>query len=160
MSEKSAEDKAKEWNCSTRVVTEYCATGLIPPASKVGRMHKWMIPEDWPKPPMGRRGLCFLLDTIHQLNCGVDYKAIKWGYRSDDVVAGFDYLISTAFMSTINTANLESELKHAVVTPRGVDLIERENQESTKDVKFTAHVKATATIGIASIELDGELSNE
>lgn len=160
MDEKTAEEKAREWNCSISFVRKCCSSGLIPPARKVGRMHKWMIPKDWPKPPMPRRSLCFLLDTIHQLNCGVTYNAIEWGYPNDDIVAGFNYLVRTAFISTIDTANLAHELQGATVTPRGQDLIERENRESEKDVRFTAHVKAKASVGVASLEFNGGLSNE
>lgn len=50
MDEKTAEEKAREWNCSISFVRKCCSSGLIPPARKVGRMHKWMIPKDWPNP--------------------------------------------------------------------------------------------------------------
>lgn len=47
----TAKEKAKEWNCSPRTVTEYCSSGIIPPAEKNGRFGGWEIPESWPKPP-------------------------------------------------------------------------------------------------------------
>lgn len=157
---KTVEQKSKDWGCSSATVRKYCASGLIPPAEKVGRMHKWMIPDEWPKPPMSRHGLCFLLDTIYQISSGVEYKAIKWGYSREDVIAGFEYLIGAVFMSTIDTNNLENELGNAFVTPRGEALIEKENSEGGRKIKYTARLKGKASFGIGSLEAEGELSNE
>ena len=108
---------------------------------------------------MGRHGLCFLLDTICQLNCGVEYESIRWGYEAKEIRDGYDYLVSTAFMSTIDTSNLTVELKRSHITPRGVQLIEKENEKGRSKTKFTAYAKIRGSIGIASLEAGGEVSN-
>lgn len=156
---KTVKEKAKEWGCSESTVRSYCSSGIIPPAFREGKLKKWMIPDNWDKPPMARHSLCYLLDTIYQLNNGVAYDAIKWGYKSDDVKKGYDYLIGAAFMSTIDTNHLESALISASVTPRGKVLIEKENTESKGKTSFKAHVTATANVGIASVEVGAEVSN-
>ena len=157
---KNIKEKAKEWNCSESTVRRYCYSGVIPPAAKEGKMSKWIIPDEWPKPPMRRHGLCFLLDTIYQLNHGVLFNNLKMGYTDEEVKAGYDYLISSAFMSAIDTTDLVNSLKNAIVTPRGKELIEKENAESKSTIKFRAHVTAKANIGIASVEVGAEVSNE
>jgi len=157
---KTAKEKAKEWNCHESTVSKYCASGIIPPATKEGKPAKWQIPDDWNKPPMGRHGLCYLLDTIYQLNHGVEYSALKFGYSEDETKKGYEYLISYAFMSTIDVEKLSEELKNATVTPRGKALIQRENTESKGKTTYKAHVTATANIGVASIEVGAEVSNE
>lgn len=157
---KTVKQKAKEWMCHERTVSNYCLSGIIPPAIKEGRPPKWIIPDEWPKPPMGRHGLCFLLDTIYQLNHGVDYSALKFGYTDTELKNGYDYLISSAFMSTIDTCKLSEELKNAIVTPRGELLVQRENSESKGKITFKAHVATKANIGVASIEMEAEVSNK
>lgn len=155
----TAKEKAKEWNCSPRTVAEYCSSGIIPPAEKNGRFGGWEIPENWPRPPMRRHRLCFLLDTIYQLNSGVSYSALKWGVSDSDVIAGFDYLISAAFMSTIDTGNLAHELRRATVTPRGQQLIEADNRANNGKTHYRTHINAEAGIGLAKVNVGGEISN-
>lgn len=155
----TVKEKADEWDCSPSTVRDYCASGLIPPAEKKGMPPKWEIPDDWPRPPMGRHGLCFLLDTIYQLNCGVEYDSIRWGYKAKEVRDGYRYLISSAFMSTIDTSNLSVELKRSHITPRGAQLIKKENEKGRSKTKFTAYAKLRGSIGIASLEAGGEVSN-
>ena len=156
---KTVQEKAKEWECSPSTVTKYCSSGIIPPAEKVGKPAKWIIPDEWPKPPMTRHGLCFLLDTIYQLNHGVRYEDLKMGYNANELKNGYEYLISSAFMSSIDIDNLIGTLRSSIVTPRGEALIEKENKESKGKVNFKAHVTAKATIGLASVELGADVSN-
>ncbi|WP_328225429.1 helix-turn-helix domain-containing protein [Collinsella tanakaei] len=155
----TAKEMARKWGCSESTVRNYCASGIIPPAEKSGVPRKWAIPDDWPKPPMGRHGLCFLLDTIHQLNSGVKYESIKWGYKPSEIQVAYAYLISAAFMSTIDTNRLSAELHKSMVTPRGAELIERENREGKSSTKFRANFKVSGDVGIASFEVGGEMSN-
>ena len=150
---------AEKWGCKASLVRDYCSAGIIPPAEKAGQRGKWTIPDDWPKPPMTRHGLCFLLDTVYQLNAGATYDSVKWGYPIDTVTAGYEYLTGSAFMSAINIKKLESELMKAVVTPRGLDLIQRENDKGKSKIKFTAGIKARATVGFASFQAEGGVSN-
>lgn len=157
---KSVKEKALEWGCSKSTVKSYCSSGIIPPAEKTGNRGAWMIPDDWPKPPMTRHGLCFLLDTIYQLNCGVSYQSIKWGYQDKQVVDGYNYLVGAAFMSSIDTNELSNTLVSATVTPRGEKLIERENYESKGKTSFKAHIVAKANVGLGSIEVDAEAAKE
>ena len=153
---KTVKEKAKEWKCSESTVRSYCLSGIIPPAIQIGKLKKWSIPDEWPKPPMPRHGLCYLLDTIYQLNNGVTYDAIKWGYKIEDVKKGYDYLISSAFMSTIDTNNLQSSLLSASITPRGKSLIEKENSESKGKTSFRAYVTGKVNVGVASVEVGAE----
>ena len=150
---------SKKWGISASTVRKYCADRIIPPAEKEGVSSKWSIPDEWPRPPMGRHRLCYLLDTIYQLKSGVDYSAIKWGVAGNDVVAGFDYLMSAAFMSTIDTSNLEHELRHAIVTPRGQQLIETDNRAIDGKTRYSTHINAEAGIGLAKVNIGGEISN-
>lgn len=154
----SIADKADEWDYSMQRVREFCRKGVIPPAEKRERF--WYIPDDWPKPPMTRHGLCFLLDTIYQLNHDVDFSAIKWGYNEETVKAGYDYLIGAGFMSTIDTSNLDTLLVTATVTPRGEDLIKRENEESKGNVNYKAQLGVTGKIGPVDVTAQVELSNK
>ena len=108
---------------------------------------------------MGRHGLCFLLDTIYQLNCGVEYDSIRWGYKAKEVRDGYRYLISSAFMSTIVIDNLSEELQKSVITPRGAELIERENIEGRGKTKFRAYIAVKGNVGVASFEAGGEMTN-
>ena len=156
---KTIKEMAKEWGCSESTVRNYCASGIIPPAEKLGSPRRWRIPDEWPKPPMTRHGLCFLLDTVYQLNHGVRYSSLKWGYPDDEVKAGYDYSISSAFMSYIDTACLPEKLVDATVTTRGAELINRENNESKGKYKFKAHITTKVNVGIVSIEAGGEISN-
>lgn len=156
---KTVKEKAKEWGCSGSTVTKYCSSGIIPPATKEGRPAKWQIPDEWPKPPMSRHGLCFLLDTIYQLNHGVIYENLKMGYALDEVREGYKYLISSAFMSFVDVNDLKSSLSGATVTPRGAALIEKENIESKGKMNFKAHGTIKTTIGVASAEVGAEVSN-
>lgn len=156
---KTIKEKAKEWDCSESTVRNYCSSGIIPPAEKVGIPPKWRIPDKWPKPPMTRHGLCYLMDTIYQLNHGVLYSSINWGYSIEEVKAGYDYLIMIAFISSIDTSCLADQLVNATVTPRGKSIIERENAEGKGKTNYRAHMTASATIGVASLEVGGEISN-
>lgn len=155
----TVKEKAKEWGCSQTTVRDYCTSGIIPPAEKKGRPPKWEIPDAWPKPPIGRHGLCYLLDTVCQINNGAAYSSITWGYKTDVIRQGYDYLISSAFMSTIDTGNLESTIAEATVTPRGMSLIERENREGKSKIKFRAYTSFKADFGLASLEAGGEVAN-
>ncbi|MED9910557.1 MAG: helix-turn-helix domain-containing protein [Collinsella aerofaciens] len=150
---------SKKWGISASTLRKYCADGIIPPAEKEGRRSKWSIPDEWPRPPMGRHRLCYLLDTIYQLNSGVNYNALKWGVSDGDVIAGFDYLMSAAFMSTIDAGNLARELRHATVTPRGQQLIEADNRANSGKTHYRTHVNAEVGIGPAKVNVGGEISN-
>lgn len=149
---------AEKWGCSVSTVKKYCASGIILTAEKVGMRNKWEIPDECLKPPMSRHGLCCLLNIIHQLNSGVEFSALDLGYSDDQVNAGFEYLVRNAFMSTIDLSNLADELKSATVTSLGKKLIELENNSRSK-THFVAHMKSTANLGVASIEVGGIVSN-
>lgn len=155
----TVKEMAKKWGCSESTVKRYCASGIVPPAEKTGVSSKWIIPDDWPKPPMGRHGLCFLLDTVCQLGCGVEYKSIRWGYKPDEVRNGYAYLVSSAFLSTIDPNNLETSLVKAQITLRGAELIDKENQEGHSKIKFRAYLALKDPLGIASLEVGGEVKN-
>ncbi len=156
---KTVKEIAREWNVSTSTATRYCSSGIIPPAEKAGRPARWQIPDNWPKPPLTRHGLCFLLDTIYQLNHGAVYDSLNMGYAEEILSDGYRYLISSGFMSEIDINNLSESLKGAVVTPRGEKLIERENSESKGKTRFRAHATVKASLGVASLEAGGEISN-
>ena len=64
-------------------------------------------------------GSVFSWIPVCQLKCGVEYDSIQWGYKAKEIHDGYDYLISSAFMSTIDTDNLSEELEKSVITPRG-----------------------------------------
>lgn len=157
---KTTKEKGEEWGCSARTVAQYCATGLIPPADKIGRFRAWAIPDKWPKPPMRRHALCFLLDTVDQLHLGVTYNDLHMGYSREEVRDGYAYLISAGFMTSIDLQNYEKELYKAIVTSRGADLINADNEAQSGNVKFTAHAKAIASLGLARVEIGCEASNE
>ena len=154
----NTKEASKKWNCSVETVRNYCASGIIPQAEKMGKT--WNIPVGCKKPPMTRHGLCFLLDTIYQLNNGVSYEAVSWGYSMSEVRKGFDYLISNAFMTSIDVNRLNKELKNASVTDRGKNLIERENSENKNRPNYKAYVSTEANFGIAKVGLGGEISNK
>lgn len=157
---KTTADMARKWGLSTSTVRRYCASGIIPSAEQNGRFGSWRIPDEAEKPPLSRHGLCFLLDTISQLNNGVKHKDLKWGYKEDTIIAGYDYLIGCAFMSSIATNNLENELINARVTPRGEELIKRENDESKGKTNYKAYISGKVSVGVASIEAGIELTNK
>lgn len=157
---KTAKEKAEEWGCSKSTVKNYCASGIIPPAEKTGPRGGWMIPDEWGKPPMSRHGLCYLLDTIVQLNSGVQYGEIQFGYSDETIKSGYGYLISHAFMSSIDINHLDRELGNATVTPRGTALIERENNERKDGTKFKVHGGLAANAGIVSAEFGGVVTND
>ena len=151
----TTKEKAKEWGCTEKTVRQYCNDGIIPLAEKVGR--RWQIPDDWGKPPMTRHGLCVLMDTIYQLNHGVSFDSLKWGYSDETIKAGYDYLISVAFISTIDTSKLSEELINSTVTPRGKEIIDKENAKN--HCHYNVHITARANLGIISLEGGGEVSN-
>jgi hypothetical protein len=153
---KNLKELENEWGYKASTIRKYCASGIIPPAEK--NKGKWVIPDEWPKPPMTRHRLCFLLDTIFQLKHGAIFDALKLGNK-EEVKAGYDYLISSGFISFFNTDNLSHELVNATVTPRGEALIERDNKENKKSAHFTAHLTAKAGVGLASVEGGIKLSN-
>ena len=153
---KTTKEKAKEWGCSDRTVRDYCASGIIPPAEQLHG--KWDIPDEWPKPPMTRHKLCFLMDTVYQLNHGSKFDDIRWGFSDVDVIKGFNYLLGAVFISNLDTKHLAETLKDAIVTPRGAALIAKENEVSK--VKFKAHITAKADLGPVSLEIGGEISNQ
>lgn len=157
---KTIKETARRWKVSEATARKYCQSGIIPPAEKIGKRGKWMIPENWDKPPMTRHGLCYLLDTVYQLQHGVSFVQIQWGYTKDEVKEGFRYLASSAFISSLDIDNLESALLAAVVTPRGVDLINRENKESEGKTNYKVALSAKANIGLLSAEAGIELTNE
>lgn len=155
---KTVNEKAVEWNCSASTVRQYCNSGIIPTAEKVRR--KWSIPDNCKKPPLTRHGLCFLLDTIYQVNQGAKVDIANWGYPKKQVKDGFEYLISYAFMTPFLWKEIKTKLKECSVTKRGEDLIARENKESKGKTSFKAHITAKANVGIASVELGAEVSHE
>ena len=157
---KTVKEKADEWHLNESTVRKYCLSGIIPPAEKLGKPAKWQIPDQWPRPPLTRHSLCYLLDTIYQLNHGAVFDSLNMGFSSETLVEGYKYLISSGFMSEIDVYNLSDTLKEAIVTPRGKMLIERENADSERKVQFKAHMTAKASIGIASFEVGGEISNK
>lgn len=156
---KSASEMAEKWGYSTATVRKYCNTGVIPPAEK--KKARWCIPDDWPRPPMGRHALCFLMDTLYQVNHGVKLDAIKWGYSVEDVRNGFKYLMEAAFISTFNIDNFEVEVAQASVTPRGQELIALENEACKGKYFYKAHVNAKVGIPpFASTDFGVEVSNK
>ncbi len=155
----TVKEKADEWGCSQSTVRNYCTSGLIPPAEKKGMPPRWEIPDGWPRPPMGRHGLCFLLDTICQRSCGAKFESLELGYTGAEVRAAYSYLISSGFMSAIDVDDLGPSLPKARVTTRGTKLIERDNREGKSRNKFKTYLKIEGNVGIASLEAGGEISN-
>ena len=153
----SAKEMAKKWGVSKATVNKYCASGIIPMAEKVNR--KWDIPDEWPKPPMTRHGLCFLMDTIFLINHGVNYQDLKFGYSEDIIKAGFKYLKNSGFITSININRLSKSLIKASVTMRGKELIDRENGESKGKYSFTAHVTAGVNSGVVKAGVNLEVTN-
>lgn len=156
---KTAKEKAVEWGVSSSTVAAYCASGIIPPAEKVGKRKRWEIPDDWCKPPLSRRQLCFLLDTVDQIHLGTNYSDLNMGHKDDVLEAGYRYLIAAGFLTYKRKNGRTRDLANAFVTARGASLLERENSNSKDGVRFTAHVKAGASLGIAKVELGYEVSN-
>lgn len=150
---------AQKWNCSESTVRKYCRSGIIPTAEKIGLRNKWQIADDSPKPPMTRHGLCYLIDTIYQLKKGADYQQIVWGYNTQQVKAAYRYLIGALFITAFNVDNMAEELKHAKLTPRGLDLLKREIQENKNGVKFKTALNATLNLGVASVGIDVQVQN-
>ena len=156
---KTAKEKAAEWGVSPSTVAAYCASGVIPPAEKVGKRRRWEIPDDWCRPPLSRRQLCFLLDTVDQIHLGANYSDLNMGHKDDVLEAGYRYLIAAGFLTYKRRNSRTNDLANAFVTARGASLLERENSDSKDSVKFTGHVKAVASLGIAKVELGYEVSN-
>ncbi len=156
---KTVKEKALEWGCSESTVKRYCASGIIPTAEKVGLRKGWSIPDNCKKPPMTRHGLCFLLDTIYQVNQGADVDVAGWGFTESDVKEGFKYLISFAFMTPFEWDDIKTKLKECSVTQRGKELIERENIESKGKTSFKAHITAKVNIGVVNVEMGAEASH-
>ena len=96
---KTVKEKAKEWGCSESTVRSYCSSGIIPPAFREGKLKKWMIPDNWDKPPMARHSLCYLLDTIYQLNNGVAYDTASLAIK----MSWFMFNASFVQSSIVNT---------------------------------------------------------
>lgn len=157
---KTAKRMAEEWGVSKSTVIRWCASGIIPPADQAGKMKVWAIPDDWPKPPMARHGLCFLMDTICQIISGANIYKLKFGYEAERVAKGYQYLIDAGFITAINTDDLQAELPKARILPRGEDLLERENKDSKGKVNYKVTIAAKATIGVASIQATGSFGNE
>lgn len=148
---------SKKWECSASTVKRYCKSGIIPPAEKI--RNKWVIPDNCEKPPLTRRGLCYLMDTIYQIKDGVDVENITWGYSEDYVRRGYNYLISFAFITFFNVKNLESDLGTASVTPRGKELIIREYKESKGKYRINTTLRGEINIGLARAEIETEILN-
>lgn len=157
---KSVKEKAIEWGCSESTVKRYCASGIIPTAEQIGIRKSWIIPDNCKKPPMTRHGLCFLLDTIYQVNQGAEVDISCWGYPEEQIKEGYSYLISFAFMTSFSWEAIKKELKDCTVTKRGEQLIARENKESKGKTSFKAHVTAKANVGVAGVEIGAEVSHE
>ncbi|MCR5783781.1 MAG: hypothetical protein K6G90_13725 [Clostridia bacterium] len=157
---KTVKEKAIEWGCSESTVKRYCASGIIPTAEQVGIRKSWSLPDNCKKPPMTRHGLCFLLDTIYQVNQGAAVDISSWGYPEKQIKEGYSYLISFAFMTSFSWMEIKKKLKDCTVTKRGEQLIARENKESKGKTSFKAHVTAKANIGVANIEIGAEVSHE
>ncbi|MGI5899708.1 MAG: helix-turn-helix domain-containing protein [Christensenellales bacterium] len=49
----TTKEAAAKWNISDRRILQYCNTGRIPGAAKMG--NTWLIPKDAEKPKDGRR---------------------------------------------------------------------------------------------------------
>ena len=156
---KSIVEKSKEWQCSASTIRRFCQSGIIPPAEKQSSNGRWQIPDDWPKPPMTRHALCFLLDSIYQLKSGVDFNDIRFGYSNEEIKQGYNYLIWAAFMSSINTDNLSKELAHSNVTPRGEALIKREIDEGKSHYSSSAYLDAKLNLGVATLTIGGKVNN-
>lgn len=62
-------------------------------------------------------------------------------------------------MSTIDAGNLARELRHATVTPRGQQLIEADNRANNGRTHYRAHINAEAGVGLAKVNVGGEISN-
>ncbi len=155
-----ASEMATKWNCSKSTVIRWCISGIIPPAEQTGKMRTWMIPDDWPKPPMTRHQLCFLLDTVDQTHLGVKFSDLEMGYSDEELQAGYRYLITSGFITSFDSSDLVNQLENAYVTTRGAALIESDNAATKTSIKFTARAKAFTSLGIASVEADCEVSNE
>ena len=149
-----------EWGCSASTIREYCRSGIIPPAEKVGRPMRWAIPNGWPKPPMTRHGLCFLMERIELLKEGVSFDAIRWGYSYEKVVAGFDYLVQAGFISTVDTSELATSLLKAKITTMGNELLKREKNENGVTTKTTVSAGVKVNLGVVSTEIKKERSYE
>lgn len=139
---------SKKWGCSSSTVRNYCSSGIIPPAEKIGR--KWVIPDDCEKPPLTRHGLCFLMDTIDQIDEETDVKNIKWGYSEEKVREGCEYLKDYLFISSPQKYNFELLLKTARITNCGHALIERQAE------KNKGKYKIKLGIGVGPLKFEGE----
>lgn len=151
-------EASQKWECSESTIRRYCNTGIIPTAYKSETWpHGWIIPDNCSKPPMPRHSLCFLLDAIICAVEGATIDVDAWGFGKEKTVKGYNYLIAFQFMTPINTDQLESELRKAVVTKRGEELIKRENKENNKT--YRAYVKGKIDIGVAGVEIGTEFAN-
>lgn len=138
---------AKKWNCSERMIREYCQKGVIPFAEKKGIRKNWYIPEDWPKPPMSRRGLCNLMSNVKQIQAGASASKIKW-CNSLNKEKGFEYLISAGFISDFDYGNFEESVFTIVITPRGEDLLRRDDEEYKEKTKSVeTNLQGSAKLG-------------
>ena len=131
-----------------------------PPRLSLKRLNQEPTLDNCKKPPMTRHGLCFLLDTIYQVNQGAEVDISCWGYPEEQIKEGYSYLISFAFMTSFSWEAIKKELKDCTVTKRGEQLIARENKESKGKTSFKAHVTAKANVGVAGVEIGAEVSHE
>ncbi len=46
----NTKEASRKWNCTSRVVSQYCASGVIPLVEKDDR-GRWIIPNDCKWPP-------------------------------------------------------------------------------------------------------------
>ena len=157
---RKAREMAVKWNCCNSTVVRWCASGIIPPAEQTGKTKTWMIPDDWPKPPMTRHGLCFLIDSICQTVNGANSQELKLGYSDEKAKEGYQYLVDAGFISNINPAKFRTELISARILPRGEELLRREAEDSNGKINYKVTLAAKANIGIASIEATGSVENE
>lgn len=150
-------EKAREWGYSESMVRKLCRSGVIPPAEKVAV--KWDIPDRWPKPPLTRHKLCFLLDTINLIHNGSSYTDFKLGYLEDVIKESFQYLISVGFMTEIDINHIDRDLETAAITTRGVDLMRREENDSNGSIHFHLRAGGNINLGVASLNAEVGINN-
>ena len=121
----TTKEASKKWDCTERIVQDYCKSGIIPLAEK--ESGKWSIPDEMQSlPPVTVSKAVYLLKCLLDQNLPITKKY----WDEEKMVAALEYLSDMRFISNYEGhSSLEEAAKKCKVSKLGKELIEKAEKQ-------------------------------
>lgn len=142
-------EAAVKWHCSKATVQKYCKDGLIPSAYK--EKNRWVINDDFKKPPLTAYRFVILLKNIEVIQEGAKLDMHNFSTSKKDLLKAYKYLSDNGFISHFDLSlPLQKSLNNVTITKRGKELIAIQMKNYPK-----LSGKFSLNLGIVNIEIAG-----